>query len=422
MVLVALASLLPVVVLSVVLNAALARTAQVTSDLRDHVGTSITPVLTATDELGEAAVLLDRFFASGADHDRAAFAAHTRRVDSAFVALRDERDRLGEGANLVEAAWSSWLFVRDTVTAADFTVPESPQARTGLLATLSTVLTDVRGDLRGLSERAARDVVDLADDAQRTATGMQVALGIGLVLAVVLGAVTLVWLVRDLRRGIGALVEGAERMTEGALDHRVREDLPGDLAPVAHAFNEMAHRIEQQRTELHGLASNDGLTGLLNRRSFQDELEAEFERSTRYGHRTAVLLLDVDHFKRVNDTLGHPAGDAVLKAVAEQVTAAVRGVDRVGRWGGEEFAILLPETEEEAARRVAERVVDLVAARVVLVEGRRVQVTVSVGVAVHDPLDRRVSSAGELVALADAALYEAKESGRNRACLAVVPA
>jgi diguanylate cyclase (GGDEF)-like protein len=380
-------------------------------------------VLTATDELGEAAVRLDRFFASGADHDRSAFAAHARRVDAAFVPLLDDTVELGgNGDHLVGAAWSSWQFVRDTVTDPAFAVPEDPQARTGLLATLSTALTEVRGDLRGLSESASRDVADLAGDAQRTATGMQIALGGGLALAVVLGAVTLGWLVRDLRRGLGALLEGAHRMTDGALDHRVREDLPGDLAPVAHAFNAMAARIQAQRSELHGLASNDGLTGLLNRRAFQDELEAELERSTRYGHRTAVLLLDVDHFKRVNDTLGHPAGDAVLQAVAEQVTAAVRGVDRVARWGGEEFAILLPETEEQAARRVAERVVDLVGRRVVLVGGQRVQVTVSVGVAVHDPLERAVTTADQLVDLADGALYEAKGAGRNRACFASVPA
>lgn len=422
-VLVALASLLPVAALSVVLSGALSRTATITSDLRDEVSAAITPVLTATDELGQASVLLDRFFASSAEHDRAAFAAHTRRVDAAFAPLRKEAAALGDDAeHLVDGAWNSWMFVRDTVVDPGFVVPADPQGRTGLLATLSNALNGVRSDLRGLSASASRHVADLAAQAQSTARWMQAGLVTGIALAAGLGLVTLLWLVRDLRRSIGALVEGARRMHDGAFEHRVDEDLPGDLAPVAQAFNAMARRIESQRRELHGLASNDGLTGLLNRRAFQDELEAEFERSTRYGHRAAVLLLDVDHFKAVNDTLGHPAGDAVLQAVAEQINACVRGVDRVGRWGGEEFAVLLPETEEEAARRVAERIVDLVARRTVVVGGERVNVTISVGVAVHDPLHGGIATADQLVDLADRALYEAKETGRNRACFATVPA
>lgn len=405
-------TLIPVVLVAVALTAALTRTAHFTSSIRDEVGTRIAPVLDLTDELGEAAVLLDRWFASGADHDREAFVAHAGRVDAAFAPLRSDRSSLTSAR--LDTAWESWSFVRDTVAGPAFVLPPEAQARTGLLATFSTSLAAVRSDLSAITDAATNAVVDVAEDAEGTAATMRALLIVTLALATAVGVWSLVWLVRDLRRGLGRVVDAAAAIEAGRFDGRILDEgLHGDLVPVARAFNAMAARVEQHRRELQGVASHDGLTGLLNRRAFTEELTTELERSHRYGHLTALLLLDIDHFKRVNDTHGHPAGDAVLRAVAEQVTSAVRAIDRVGRWGGEEMAVLLPETDEGPACRVAERIGALVAERSVVVDGAVIRVTASLGVAVS-------SSEGpdELVRRADQALYHAKEAGRNRVVVA----
>ncbi|MBE0616852.1 MAG: GGDEF domain-containing protein [Proteobacteria bacterium] len=163
--------------------------------------------------------------------------------------------------------------------------------------------------------------------------------------------------------------------------------------------------------ELERLATTDGLTDLANRRVFFDRLGAEILRSRRYEHGLALLILDADHFKKINDLHGHPAGDAVLRAVAQALAAFARETDLPARYGGEEFAILLPSTTEEGARALAERVRAGVEALQVAWEGKVIPVRVSVGVAT---LEGESDSADGLVARADQALYAAKQTGRNK--------
>ena len=165
--------------------------------------------------------------------------------------------------------------------------------------------------------------------------------------------------------------------------------------------------------ELRTQAYTDLLTGTLSRRRFQEVLEIEISRSRRHGHALAVLMMDLDHFKRVNDTFGHEVGDRVLKAVATSCEDVLRGSDALGRIGGEEFAVLLPETGSVGARVAAERLRQRIAAqRVTAPDGRVVQVTVSIGIAAGDPGDP--SSLAALLEVADLGLYRAKEHGRNQ--------
>jgi two-component system, cell cycle response regulator len=160
------------------------------------------------------------------------------------------------------------------------------------------------------------------------------------------------------------------------------------------------------------LATTDMLTGLLNRRAFLDAIERERARSDRHAFPLSLLLLDVDHFKRVNDERGHAAGDAVLQGVARVLATVARKSDFVARWGGEEFVVALPQTSEAGARVAAERVRRAVAAETHAVPGgaERIQVTVSVGIASADA----PWSVDKLVGAADAAMYTAKIAGRNR--------
>jgi diguanylate cyclase (GGDEF)-like protein len=171
----------------------------------------------------------------------------------------------------------------------------------------------------------------------------------------------------------------------------------------------LAFRVE--RDLARHLAEHDGLTGVLNRRALQGRLDEAFARSRSGGTPLAVLFLDLDHFKAINDRHGHAAGDAVLAAVVKRIAAHLRATDILGRWGGEEFVAILPGATIDVVRATAERIREAIEAQHVHVEGRLIPVTVSVGVAL---LGTRIGSSAELVQRADEALYRAKGNGRNR--------
>jgi diguanylate cyclase (GGDEF)-like protein len=159
-------------------------------------------------------------------------------------------------------------------------------------------------------------------------------------------------------------------------------------------------------------ATTDPLTGLANRAAFLERARLEVLRAERTGRPLAVVLLDLDHFKAVNDRYGHPAGDKVLVGAARAIAQTVRGIDLAARWGGEEFAVLLVEADESTAGGAVERIREAVGGA----EPPRVpaKVTVSAGIAIHHGLFERGTVEG-LLRRADEALYEAKRTGRNRA-------
>ena len=169
-------------------------------------------------------------------------------------------------------------------------------------------------------------------------------------------------------------------------------------------------RSEQRAHDLQSLAAIDPLTGLYNRRQFETLARAELARCQRYVRPCSFLMIDVDHFKLVNDTFGHEMGDWVLKMVANTLTAARRDADVVARFGGEEFVIMLPETTRDAAAMVAERIRSMVAASALAVGDSRLSLTTSIGVG-----ETMAGLPGVEAVLRDAdqALYDAKANGRN---------
>ncbi len=174
------------------------------------------------------------------------------------------------------------------------------------------------------------------------------------------------------------------------------------------AFRRLVGRLETAREQ----ATHDPLTGLLNRQAILSVLDAEIERAARYGRSLSIAFVDVDHFKRVNDTYGHLVGDRVLRHVAEQILANVRVVDRVGRYGGEEFILILPETGVDPAAMMADKLRRKVAAAAVtLDDGQVIAVTMSAGVAGSSG---RPLELDPLIRDADAALYAAKGLGRDQ--------
>jgi len=192
--------------------------------------------------------------------------------------------------------------------------------------------------------------------------------------------------------------------------HQIRE---GDgknlrlLALLGAAALETVWEIE----EINRRARTDSLTGLANRRQFEERLGRIVAETNRFGGSCALVVLDIDRFKHVNDTFGHQAGDEVLRRVATTLQQAVRVVDLCARYGGEEMALLLPQTDLSGAARLAERLRQSVADRVILAGAHEISITVSLGVAAYPEGAR---DGEELFAAADRALYEAKRKGRNR--------
>jgi len=173
-------------------------------------------------------------------------------------------------------------------------------------------------------------------------------------------------------------------------------------------IKELTDQISEANNKLAELASTDPLTQLKNRRVIYEHLEREFARSRRYKHPLSVFMMDLDHFKAINDTHGHGVGDDVLRLVAQVLRTSMRETDLVGRYGGEEFIILAPETNADGARLVGERVRTRIAAESA--------VTTSIGVATTEAV--AAAHFEDLVHLADEALYEAKKQGRNRVVIA----
>lgn len=167
--------------------------------------------------------------------------------------------------------------------------------------------------------------------------------------------------------------------------------------------------------EISRISVTDGLTGIYNRRYLMDALEREFSRASRHKEAFSLIMVDIDHFKKVNDTYGHQTGDVVLKETARILNDALRKSDTIGRYGGEEFCIILPETTLEGARAVAENLRALVEAHVFHSGDTSLRATASLGVSSF-PVEGITSSA-DLLKRADEALYRAKEGGRNRVCV-----
>ena len=176
-------------------------------------------------------------------------------------------------------------------------------------------------------------------------------------------------------------------------------------------------RLKSMADELRSMATTDGLTGLANRRHFDELMRREWQRCARSGSSIALLMADIDHFKRYNDSYGHPGGDACLQAVAKALTlVARRPADRVGRLGGEEFVVLLPDTDVAGGQEVAEHAVKLIQALALphVASLTAEHVTISVGVAVCTGQDMARHDPQSLYSAADHALYAAKAQGRNR--------
>jgi diguanylate cyclase (GGDEF)-like protein len=219
------------------------------------------------------------------------------------------------------------------------------------------------------------------------------------------GLILLLVAIGHLRSILGplrALIAGIKRVEEGDLGSEIPIIRQDEIGKLTLSFNRMTRRILEQREQLVQLTITDGLTGLYNLRHFRVILKQEMDRARRTGHPFSLLMIDVDHFKPYNDSQGHEAGNELLKAIASILKETVRDIDAAARYGGDEFAVVLPNASEPEARTLAERIEKGAAA-----DGRA---TLSIGGATFP---RHASSMDDLLRRSDEALYAAKRAGRG---------
>jgi two-component system cell cycle response regulator len=199
-----------------------------------------------------------------------------------------------------------------------------------------------------------------------------------------------------------------EGLQKGAYDHIVVPCEKRELQATVRRGLEKRHLVE----ELKLRADTDPLTGLANRAIFERRLEDEFYKSLRYGNPLSLLFVDIDEFKSVNDEHGHQVGDLYLKVISELMVDNVRSIDLVARYGGEEIVVLLPQTTSSAANQLAERLRELVGNFVMRHGDLSIKRTISIGIASYPGVS--VKEPGDFIQIADAAMYAAKQAGRNR--------
>lgn len=348
---------------------------------------------------------LDRYLLSGSQRERQRFGKQTRDIDRQFTALLNNSGLLREYRRDISRAEASWrelvalgkaIIERDrtghTIPLADITHFEEQQQKTSRI--LDEVYTTLQVEIRTNYQNALHNQ-------QQIQVLLLVVFLVGILVAVNIGN----RLARQVLRPLTLLREGTERFGNGDLSHRIELENRDEFGQLANTFNNMAD-------ELEFLASYDSLTGLLNKREFELRLQDEVRRAKRSRHPFVLLLMDLDYFKQVNDTYGHPAGDHTLRVLASLLKKQVRESDYVGRYGGEEFGMILTDTSEKDARETAERIRQLVEEKAFAIsDNATINITVSAGLACY-PDD--AANAEMLIACADEALYKAKDAGRNR--------
>jgi diguanylate cyclase (GGDEF)-like protein len=218
-------------------------------------------------------------------------------------------------------------------------------------------------------------------------------------------------LTRQIMVPLTALIKGTRKVAGGDLDVQLPVQRNDEIGFATKVFNEMVEKLKESQTKLEQLATTDALTGLDNRKQIMQILHDHYEYFQRYKTGFSVLMLDVDHFKSINDTYGHQAGDAVLKQIALIFRENLRNVDTAGRYGGEEFLVVLPESAEDESLQAAERIRKAVANHIFSYEDQVIRLHVSIGVSrILEPDEDEQA----VVKRSDRALYRAKKGWRNQ--------
>lgn len=245
--------------------------------------------------------------------------------------------------------------------------------------------------------------------------------------ALLLASVLSLLVTRILVKRVHTFTDAAERIRQGDLNFQIPASGSDEISTFADAFNGMIGSLKHSRERLMEQSTKDFLTGLFNHMYFHERLAAEIERAERYGHNLCLLILDLDRFKSINDNFSHPVGDSILRQLAEVLKESIRSIDVAARYGGDEFAIILPETDEQTGLQAAERIrsdveshlfyavpqEEFIAGNPTLNSHKTISITMTAGIACYP--DHHSTREG-LVMAADIALCRAKHVARNSVC------
>lgn len=353
------------------------------------------------------------YISSGDPGARNRFIRTSQEIDRTFVALLAMPSNPPEKQILLQASRKQWqqaLAIGQTIFAYPnpATNPRAVQVAENFYDRNFQAVISLDQLYKLLAHLQIAENLNQAGYAKRQ---VRLIVAIAFLLGLGMAVITRTIVVRSILRPLSVLEKGVAQLGDGDFSHRIFLANQDELGQLAAAFNLMTQKLEQSQTALKNLATLDELTGLYNRREFNLQLKNELERSERFGRCFTLLLLDIDFFKKLNDTYGHQAGDEALRSIAALLKQEFRALDRVARYGGEEFIVILPETSSSTAYMVAERIRQVVSTYALSVNKETINVTVSGGLATF-PEDG--DSQEFLIRAADQALYAAKYSGRNK--------
>jgi two-component system, cell cycle response regulator len=370
------------------------------------------------ESLRDAYNVIDQVNAKNLKQSQGRFIDLSKEIDRRFVDLLNTPSQLAEKRRLLLGIEQEWQQANDQSKrlfrlSASASADAVAQRQQPLKNYLSNAASGNGRLINQLINFKSNDNLQRARDLKQQARFTIMIISAAAIMMAIASALVMA---RGILKPLKVLNRGVAHFGDGDLSHRIDLKTQDELELLANAINWMADNLEKSQQALIELATMDGLTGVFNRREFNRHLTIEIERSRREGHSVSLLMVDADHFKRINDTYGHQSGDDVLRFISALIKQEIRPGDLPARYGGEEFAVILPYADSNDAFVVAERLRNLMAAQdIAIQDGQSVKVTASLGCATF-PADAQTEAA--LMAMADAALYRAKKGGRNRVCLA----
>lgn len=407
-------TLLPLAAIAIAAVVAVQVSFHFVEEIVEEIGGELEPLRELELRLRQTETVIHHLISTGSDADRERLGAALEQTDAAFDGIASAPFRHSHEWHAVEQSAAAWEEVKAMARQVLAGGPSEGPGMAMLMDGFEKSVAPLRSAYQAAHEEILQEMARALVARRHSALLLAATLVIGIAVALVAAYALSCRVLRPLRE----LEKGTRELTEGKLSYRIPAQGEDEFGRVIRHFNAMAAQVESDRNTLRRLSVRDGLTGLLNRAEFQRQLDARILQALRSGAPVSLLMLDIDHFKRVNDRYGHQAGDEALRHVAETVAENVRPGDIVARYGGEEFAVLLPDTGLTSAVAVAERVRAAVAARPVSA-ATPLAVSVSVGVG---GCPGHGEKPGDLVRAADEALYEAKRTGRNRVCQTPLPA